>query len=434
MRPEEAARTARQCIAVKISPDFWRGIGSLRRQPPPTSMFRFRALSTAILLCSVSLSLSAAELPPLHVRAQTIDAAIQIGYGLAIADVDGDRKDDILLADAKQIVWYRNPSWEKFVIAEQLTPRDHVCIAASDIDGDGKAEVAVGAQWNPADTKNSGAVFMLEAPADRTQPWRARALPHEPTTHRMAWIRGTGQSFLLAVLPLHGRGNTTRGDGDGVKFLAYPSFPSRNDAAPVPIFDASAGLHMTHNFDVMRARPADHGTRMLVATKEGVRWLEPRGETWQSRVVSTRPAGEVRAGRAPALFATTIEPMHGNELVVYPAPRKGGDDWTGGRIVLDDTLVEGHGLAVGDLLGTGSEQIVVGWRGRTPGARVGIKLFAPTNASATAWKMHAVIDDNQMACEDLKLADLNGDGRLDVIAAGRATKNVVIYWNEAARQ
>ncbi|MEZ5301545.1 MAG: VCBS repeat-containing protein [Verrucomicrobiales bacterium] len=35
-----------------------------------------------------------------------------------------------------------------------------------------------------------------------------------------------------------------------------------------------------------------------------------------------------------------------------------------------------------------------------------------------------------MACEDLKLADLNGDGRLDVIAAGRATNNVVIYWNK----
>jgi hypothetical protein len=35
-----------------------------------------------------------------------------------------------------------------------------------------------------------------------------------------------------------------------------------------------------------------------------------------------------------------------------------------------------------------------------------------------------------MACEDLKIADLNNDGRPDIIAAGRATKNVIIYWNE----
>lgn len=37
-----------------------------------------------------------------------------------------------------------------------------------------------------------------------------------------------------------------------------------------------------------------------------------------------------------------------------------------------------------------------------------------------------------MACEDLKIADLNGDGKLDIIASGRATKNLVIYWNESA--
>jgi hypothetical protein len=35
-----------------------------------------------------------------------------------------------------------------------------------------------------------------------------------------------------------------------------------------------------------------------------------------------------------------------------------------------------------------------------------------------------------MACEDLRVADLDRDGDLDVVAAGRATRNVVIYWNE----
>src|SRR5690349_98079 len=79
---------------------------------------------------------------------QTIDSTISIGYGLALADVDGDRKIDILLADKKQIVWYRNPDWKKTVIAENLTESDNVCIAARDLNGDGKAEVAVGAQWN----------------------------------------------------------------------------------------------------------------------------------------------------------------------------------------------------------------------------------------------------------------------------------------------
>ena len=66
-------------------------------------------------------------------KAIVIDAQIQIGYGLAVADVNGDKRPDILLADKNQIVWYENPSWTKHVMTEQLTPRDHVCIAAQSV-------------------------------------------------------------------------------------------------------------------------------------------------------------------------------------------------------------------------------------------------------------------------------------------------------------
>ena len=38
-----------------------------------------------------------------------------------------------------------------------------------------------------------------------------------------------------------------------------------------------------------------------------------------------------------------------------------------------------------------------------------------------------------MAVEDLTVADLNGDGRMDIIAVGRATKNLRIYWNEGTK-
>lgn len=88
-------------------------------------------------------------------KAQIIDSSIAIGYGIALGDVDGDGKPDILLADKKQFVWYRNGDWKKFVMIENLTEHDNVCIAARDIDGDGKVEVAVGAQWNPSETSNA---------------------------------------------------------------------------------------------------------------------------------------------------------------------------------------------------------------------------------------------------------------------------------------
>src|SRR5689334_3043336 len=121
---------------------------------------------SVLLLASSVLAAPGAEL---KFKAVEIDKAIEIGYGIAAADVNGDKKIDLVLADKAQIVWYENPSWKKHVIAEKLTPRDHVCIAAADIDGDGKAEIAAGAEWNPGDTVNSGAVFYLIPPSDRTQ-------------------------------------------------------------------------------------------------------------------------------------------------------------------------------------------------------------------------------------------------------------------------
>src|SRR4051812_34011387 len=129
---------------------------------------RISYLCASAFICG---STFAAAPPEPKFRAETIDDKIQIGYGVAAADVDGDGKTDILLADKKQFVWYRNPTWQKFLIAENLTKRDNVCLAAQDIDGDGKCELAVGADWDPNDRETSGAVFYMIPPADRTQKW-----------------------------------------------------------------------------------------------------------------------------------------------------------------------------------------------------------------------------------------------------------------------
>ncbi len=387
----------------------------------------------AFSLLLLSTALAAAAVPELRMRAQTIDAKIQIGYGLAVADVDGDGRADILLADAKQIVWYRAPDWRKFVMAENLTAKDNVCIAARDLDGDGKAEVAVGAEWNPADTVGSGAVFLLEAPADRTQRWTPRRLPHEPTTHRMFWVRTGERRFGLAVLPLHGRGNKN-GAGEGVQLHAY-GWPWKEGDRGVPLMPTTPALHLTHNFDLLPAASGGAGETLLLATKEGLRLVDPAKADAVPATFTSVPAGEVRAGRLAggARFLATIEPMHGNAAAVYPVPAGAPTDLTARRILLDDTLVQGHGLAVADLLGHGSDQIVVGWRGGTPGAKVGIRVFAAGDAQGATWRLLATVDDNTMAVEDLKVADLDGDGRPEIIAAGRATKNVIIYWNETAR-
>ena len=39
------------------------------------------------------------------------------------------------------------------------------------------------------------------------------------------------------------------------------------------------------------------------------------------------------------------------------------------------------------------------------------------------------IDESGMATEDLRVVDINGDGKPDIVAAGRSTRNLKVYLN-----
>lgn len=403
-------------------------------------MHRFFLASTIAVVVAQATAAFAAPPPVPKFEAQTIDPEVQIGYGVVVGDVDGDKRPDILLADKRQFAWFRNPGkagerWPRFVMTENLIELDNVCIAARDIDGDGRVEVAVGAQWNPGETSNldrSGAIFYLIRPADPTARWTpVRIEPHDPTTHRMHWIEVADKKFALAVLPLHGKDNKA-GDGTPVRLqiVTPPANPSDPKAAWQSRF-IDTGMHMTHNFDLVPQEASSE--HILVAGLEGVRQFSLATSDQQNPLLPTLAssvsAGEVRVCRGRFIV---ISPMHGNQVLrpmwikaQEPIFEKKGTPRSEISIVLDDTLREGHALAVADLLKIGQPQIVAGWRMPNADKKIGIRLYVLPGGKQD---MH-VIDDNTMACEDLKIADLDGDGRLDIVASGRATHNLVIYWN-----
>jgi hypothetical protein len=170
--------------------------------------------------------------------------------------------------------------------------------------------------------------------------------------------------------------------------------------------------------------------RLCIGGKEGLKAFEFNGTQWMPATRDPWPIrdasfGEVRigGGKDGRDIIAGIQPMHGTMLAVYVGATK--------KDVISEGFGQGHALAVDHLTGEPSTvQIVAGWREPDSEGKVGIKMFVPGNNTYKAWMMHW-IDQNGMACEDLQVADIDGDGRKDIVAAGRSTHNLKIYWNKA---
>lgn len=394
---------------------------------------------TSAALRLTSLAAGAAEFPKFE--AQTLDPDVgKICYAVTLADVDGDGKQDVVAVTENRVVWYQAPDWKSRVIIEDQTERDNVCIAPLDIDQDGKIDFALGAGWSG---KNTGQLVWLSRGASLDEKWHVHLIGHEPWTHRMRFANVTGEKrSQLVVSPL------TKTQGDGVRLLAF-SIPPKPKSDPWPSRVMNASMNRMHNHWHLDWNGDGKGTDATVtASQEGVHLLndtirDGTSITWLTRKLGngasgekpeTKGAGEIKVGKLKngPRFIVTVEPMHGQACAVYVEP-KAGEKTTDGlwpRHVIDSTLNRGHALWTCDIDGDGGDEIVLGFSDPGPGPikGPGVFVYQADDATATKWTKHT-IDDGGMATEDLVCADLNGDGKLDIVAGGRATHNVKLYVN-----
>ena len=367
-------------------------------------------------------------------RAEEIATDFGIGYAVTTGDVNGDGRTDVVAINATDLVWFEAPSWQKRVILTGATPRDNVCLAVHDIDRDGRLDVALGASWQPTNTTSGGTLHWVRQGAPGAE-WTLHSIAEEPTLHRIRWadVDGDGNRELL-VVPLHGRG--TKGpdwQGQGARILIFtpPANPAR-DPWPVEVVDDT--LHIVHNF-LPTNMDDTKAEEILTASREGVTLLHRATKTtikadsriktdltisWIRTLIGEGAPGEIKLGRVGGRrMIATIEPWHGKSVVIY-AEQPGV--WA--RSVIESEITGGHALGWADFDGDGNDELAVGWRDQKPG----VAVYAVDRDGAL--KSKVTIDDGGMATEDLVVADLNGDKQPDIIASGRATRNVKIYWNE----
>jgi hypothetical protein len=381
-----------------------------------------------------------------HFRMQEIETKLGVGYAVLLVDVNGDRKPDIVVVDQTRVVWYENPTWKRHTIIEGMTKPDNVCIAAYDIDGDGKVDFALGADWKGLDSKTEGNLYWLRRGKTLDEPWKIHPIGAETSVHRIRFadIDGSGKPHLI-VGPLLGRHSTQVKNWMDVpiRLIAYkiPKDPVRDRWQPVILNET---LHVMHNFWPIKS-PKHKGMDLLTASYEGVNLLRPDvsgkwkpqllGKGNQENPKSNRGASEIKRGtlKGGHKYIATIEPWHGHQVVVYTPPADAAKLWD--RQVLDDKLRWGHAVWCADIDGDGNEELIIGVRDNLsdkPHERRGVRLYKALNSRGTKWARH-IIDDGGVAVEDLAAGDLNGDGRIDIVAVGRQTHNIRIYWNEGKK-
>jgi hypothetical protein len=366
-------------------------------------------------------ALSASTLPKF--REQTIATDLKGGYHVLAADVNGDGKPDLIALGSymPELVWYENPGWKRHVIVDGRVRMINVAVCDA-----GKAAMQmVLAEGFSSEAKNSlGIVSVLKPKGDPREPWSIAEIDRLPTSHRLrvADIDGSGRKVVVnAPLTAAGAGSP---DYRGRTPLVYyrPGEWKR-----ILIGDQTEGvMHGIYVTDW----DGDGRDEILTASFGGIHVydLGPGGQWTRTELTKGDPAPWPKSGAsdvavghlAERRFLCSIEPWHGNQVVVY---RQEGGAWR--RQVLDASYVEGHTIQAVDLDGDGRDEILAGDRGKGGNA---VYIYTAEDQAGAKWTRHA-LDVGGVAAASCAVVDLNGDGRPDIACIGSSTANLKIYEN-----
>ncbi len=403
-------------------------------------MNRF-SLKVYLFLSGILLSISPmtfGESQALSFERFVIDDSFPGAYQVAIEDINNDGKLDIAaLGEGSGVYWYENPTWKKRPISgEEIShPID---FAFHDLDHDGDLECALAYEFSMSETLSGGKIAWLDRNEDLDQHWHSHLIYAEPTAHRLRWARlKEGEEKRLFVLPIMGVASSAPDfHQNPVLFLSFtvPENPSQNPWQ-MDIIDHS--LHIAHGLNVVSTQSQDI---LLTASVEGIKlfaYEKSKDQLIDILFPAPVPQNNQRTGSSevayikfkkeePAegvFYLSTIEPWHGNQVVVYTF-NSPDNPAQYDRQVIDDSFINGHALATADFNQDGVDEIIAGYRGKGHT----IYLYELTDRDTMQWKRQKI--DDTVATQGFATGDINQDGKVDFVASGGSTHNVVLYINQ----
>lgn len=325
--------------------------------------------------------------------------------GTIVGDLDKDGVNDFVItarAIGPAILWYRRVKhgWDKYVVEDRLVPIEAGGTLA-DVDGDGDLDIIAGGDYSDPH------VWWWENPYpnfDPKVPWKRHIIKAD----------GKGQHHDMIVGDFYG--NRKKGLvfwNQGALKLMLAEFPADPRIEP-----------WTYR-EIFTAQSISEGLAAIDIDGDGVedivgggRWFKHNADgTFTPHVIDdeqrfTRAAaGQLKKGGWP-------------QVVFVPGDRVGrlkwyehvNGEWVG-HDLLDRDVIHGHSLQIADIDGDGNLDIFCAEMGKWTE-----KAAAPDNPHPKMWIFLGDGKGNFRKIEyedggnhESKIADLNGDGRLDIL-------------------
>jgi len=370
-----------------------------------------------------------------HFNRIVIDDNFNRAYQVTASDLNNDgRKDIVAVSDRLvEVVWYENPYWEKHIITNSSAR--NIDVAPYDINKDGFTDLALASRFDLHSSEQGGYIHWIENPGlYNTYPWKIHFLDSVPTSHRLRWVDIFGQpQKVLVNLPIVGKGAKSP-EFKVPADLLYYEIPANLEEGKWEKTTIGSGLHVAHGVGVERF-DQDITEDLLTASFEGVYLFKSKKRDnkviWEKTLIGSgdtvstpkKGSSEVDLGYLGGPnnpFTATIEPWHGDKVVVY-TPNGAGVTWS--RKVIDDTFNDGHALQCADLNNDGVSEIIAGHRGE--GYNLYLYHYHQENKE---WTRHT-LDEGSMSAAGVFVFDFDNDGFPDIVAAGSHTNNIVLYKN-----
>ena len=375
------------------------------------------------LLIAVALSPQTGEIHWAHLSSRNGDLPApgtsreQTGILTGRFDKDSPATDFVMSfrVVAPALVWFRRTpvGWDRYVIEKEFLTME-AGGASYDIDGDGDNDIVFGADWQ------GNKLWWWENPYpnfDPAVPWKRHLIKDGGAAQHhdqiFADLKGTGKPQLVFW-----------NQGAKTIFLAdIPKDPRHTEPWPfTPIFTGQAGeggggaalyAEGIDAFDI-----DGDGRPDLLAGNYWFKYQGGRFKPIKVGIIGGRiKAGRFKPGKYPQIV---IAPGDGSgPLMIYECTGspENPQDWKGTRL-LDRDMTHGHTLAIADIDGDGNLDILAAEQGKWTRERNSLD-----NPNASAWILYGdghglfrtTLLDHGQGWHDSQVADVDGDGDLDII-------------------